>query len=217
MRLLAVAMICLGLLICPTNADAQESPVGRWELQIDDEEGDFDVRLLLAESGAADLRFSGQASDEAFPEPLDISFGRSGTWTVEDGELVIDLTQKDLRINGKPFVEAIDDLGETVALSLAEDLGETVALSLAEDMDIPHEDLPALVETVQAALQEELDEEELLAEFVGLLEGGIAFTVVAGELRLDDGEGGVEIWKRMQQTAVGAQSWATIKANSWTK
>jgi hypothetical protein len=204
-RLLAVAMICLGLLICPTNADAQESPVGRWKLQIDDEEGDFDVRLLLAESGAADLRFSGQASDEAFPEPLDISFGRSGTWTVEDGELVIDLTQKDLRINGKPFVEAIDDLGETVALSLA------------EDMDIPHEDLPALVETVQAALQEELDEEELLAEFVGLLEGGIVFTVVAGELRLDDGEGGVEIWKRMQQTAVGAQSWATIKANSWTK
>ena len=205
MRLLAAAMICLGLLICPTNADAQEPPVGRWELQIDDEEGDFDVRLLLAESGAADLRFSGQASDEAFPEPLDISFAGSGTWTAGNGELLIDLTQKDLRLNGKAFTEAIDDLGESVAWSLAEDL------------DIPDEDLPALVATVQAALQEQLKEEELLADFIGLLQGGIAFTVVGGELRLDDGEGGVEVWKRMQQTAVRAQSWATIKANSWTK
>lgn len=212
---IATIMICLGLLICPSNADAQDLLIGTWEAELDDEDGDFTTRLMLSEDGQVNLSFSGQVSDELlgeeeegeespFSEPVNISFAASGTWIVQDSLLVIDLTQKDLRINGKPFAEGIDDIGELVATSLAEDL------------DIPDEDLPALVATVQAALREQLNEEELLADFTDLLEGGIAYTVMGDELRLDDGEGSEEIWNRVKQTVIRTQSWGMIKVNSWT-
>ena len=188
-------------------AFAQQSLPGSWEFADEDEDGSNLTRLTLVEDGSARLTFRGRVSGEfladedgesPFAEEFIIDFVGTGTWSVQGDTLLLNLTERVTRINGDPFVEAIDKIGETLALSLAEDL------------QVPEEDRPALITTVQTSLRAQLDEEVLLADLVGFLGQGIPFELEADSLRLGDGEE-TENWTRVQETVAPSMNWAHIK------
>jgi len=196
----------LVLILLGSAAHAQDQLVGTWEFAEEDEQGSYLTRLVLVEGGVARISMTGLLSGQnSLPDPTRISFNGTGTWVAADGQLVLDVTQRELRINGSSFAAALDALAQ----------------SLAVELEIPHEDMADLTVTLRTALGEELNEEELVAGLIRLLQGGIAYTLTGDRLLLDDGAGGVETWIRVEPTAVGATSWGRIKGRthrerSWT-
>lgn len=187
---------------------AQDTLVGIWEYADEDEAGTYLTRLELAADGIARVtssgilrgEFLGDVEPNPFPDPVTISFAGAGTWSAEAGQLNLGLTERDLRVDGGPFGEAVDLLATALALSLAGEL------------EIPDEDLPVFIATIQAALRQQLDEEELLDQLMGGLDRPIPYELMGDELHLDDGDGGTEVWTRVQATAVVSVNWADIKA-----
>jgi hypothetical protein len=187
---------------------AQDTLVGIWEYADEDEAGTYLTRLELAADGIAWVtssgilrgEFLGDVEPNPFPDPVTISFAGAGTWSAEAGQLNLGLTERDLRVDGGPFGEAVDLLATALALSLAGEL------------EIPDEDLPVFIATIQAALRQQLDEEELLDQLMGGLDRPIPYELMGDELYLDDGDGGTEVWTRVQATAVVSVNWADIKA-----
>ena len=186
---------------------AQDTLVGIWEYADEDEAGSHLTRLELAADGIARVtssgilrgEFLGDVEPNPFPDPVTISFAGAGTWSAEAGQLNLGLTERDLRVDGGPF-------GEAVYL-----LATALALSLAGELEIPDEDLPVFIATIQAALRQELDEEEMLAQVMPTIDS-IPYELMGDELHLDDGDGGTEVWTRVQATAVVSVNWADIKA-----
>ena len=186
---------------------AQDTLVGIWEYADEDEDGTYLTRLELAADGIARVtsssivrgEFFGDVEPNPFPDPVTISFAGAGTWSAEAGQLNLGLTERDLRVDGDPFAEALYLLATALALSLAGEL------------EIPDEDLPVFMATIQAALRQELDEEEMLDLFMPTMDS-IPYELMGDELHLDDGDGGTEVWTRVQATAVVSVNWADIKA-----
>ena len=187
---------------------AQDTLVGIWEYADEDEAGTYLTRLELAADGIAWVtssgilrgEFLGDVEPNPFPDPVTISFAGAGTWSAEAGQLNLGLTERDLRVDGGPFGEAVDLLATALALSLAGEL------------EIPDEDLPVFIATIQAALRQQLDEEELLDQLMGGRDRPIPYELMGDELYLDDGDGGTDVWTRVQATAVVSVNWADIKA-----
>lgn len=198
------------LILLGSVAHAQDSLIGTWELQQEDEQGSYLTRLVLVDGGVARISMIGHLSGQSpLPDPTTLSLNGTGTWAAADGQLVLDVTRRELRINGASFAVALDTLAQLLAQSLAVEL------------EVPQDGIADLTVTVRAALGEELDEEELVADLISLLQGGIAYTLTGDRLLLDDGAGGVESWIRVASTAVGATSWGRIKdrthrERSWT-
>ncbi|MFP6592321.1 MAG: hypothetical protein VCE12_17550 [Candidatus Latescibacterota bacterium] len=186
---------------------AQDTLVGIWEYADEDEDGTYLTRLELAADGIARVtsssivrgEFFGDVEPNPFPDPVTISFAGAGTWSAEAGQLNLGLTESDLRVDGGPFGEAVDLLATALALSLAGEL------------EIPDEDLPVFIATIQAALRQELDEEEMLDQVMPTMDS-IPYELMGDELHLADGDGGTEVWTRVQATAVVSVNWADIKA-----
>ena len=186
---------------------AQDTLVGIWEYADEDEDGTYLTRLELAADGIARVTSSsivrgevfGDVEPNPFPDPVTISFAGAGTWSAEAGQLNLGLTERDLRVDGGPFAEAVYLLATALALSLAGEL------------EIPDEDLPVFIATIQAALRQELDEEEMLDQVMPTIDS-IPYELMGDELHLDDGDGGTDVWTRVQATAVVSVNWADIKA-----
>ncbi len=186
---------------------AQDTLVGIWEYADEDEDGTYLTRLELAADGIARVtsssivrgEFFGDVEPNPFPDPVTISFAGAGTWSAEAGQLNLGLTERDLRVDGGPFAEAVYLLATALALSLAGEL------------EIPDEDLPVFIATIQAALRQELDEEEMLDQVMPTIDS-IPYELMGDELHLDDGDGGTDVWTRVQATAVVSVNWADIKA-----
>ena len=70
---------------------------------------------------------------------------------------------------------------------------------------------PVFMATIQAALRQELDEEEMLDQVMPTIDS-IPYELMGDELHLDDGDGGTDVWTRVQATAVVRMNWADIKA-----
>ena len=218
-----VRMAWLGVLVLMgPAASAQDGLAGTWEAISDVESGAFVSRLVLDSDGGARMSVTGRLNDEflaseseaggavADADSLTVSFVGSGTWTTSGDLLVLALAERELRVNDAAFEAFIDELGERLAASLAADL------------EIPEQDISALTATIQAALHAQLDEEALLADLISGLAGGTRYELAWDQLRLDDGEGGTDVWTRVQQTAVEAAIWATVKTNPgrgqrWTR
>ena len=188
-------------------AFAQDTLVGIWEYADEDEAGTYLTRLELAADGIARVtssgilrgEFLGDVEPNPFPDPVTISFAGAGTWSAEAGQLNLGLMERDLRVDGGPFAEAVYLLATALALSLAGEL------------EIPDEDLPDFIATIQAALRQQLDEEELLDQLMGG-DRPLPYELMGDELHREDGDGGTDVWTRGQATAVVSVNWADIKA-----
>ena len=205
MRIFPTAAL-LAAILTGSTAVAQHPMVGTWEYAVEEEEGNYRTRLVFTADGVARVTSTGSLHGEffevepnPFPDPFTFSLQGVGTWSAEGGQLNLRLTERDLRINGSSFDAAVDLLGTALALSLAGEL------------EIPDEDLPVFIATIQAALRRELDEEELLDQLVGSLQATIPYELMGDELHLDDGDGGTEVWTRLRPTAVVEVNWGDIK------
>ena len=67
------------------------------------------------------------------------------------------------------------------------------------------------IRSLNVALRQELDEEEMLDQVMPTIDS-IPYELMGDELHLDDGDGGTEVWTRVQATAVVSVNWADIKA-----
>lgn len=212
MRLQAIGWL-LGL---ASTALAQDGLTGTWEYVATDATSSTETRLVLDRDGTATLRsrarLQGNLLQVAELEWQDESPGAdagldttrieidgSGTWQALDSRLMLDLTQRQVRIDGGSFRAAVDALAEMLAQSLA------ILL------EVPDSDYPALLGNIRSTLQASLTEDEVLRDMVRLLQDGIAYELDGDNLRLDDGEGGAETWVRQHPTAVRQTSWAQFK------
>ena len=206
MRIFPTAAV-LAAILTGSTALAQDTLVGTWEYVVEDEDGNYRTRLVLIADGVARVTSTGslhggffeQVEPNPFPDPFTFSLEGVGTWSAEGGQLNLRLPERDLQINGSSFDAAMDLLGTALALSLAGEL------------EIPDEDLPVFIATIQAALRQQLDEEELLDQLVGGPEATIPYELMGGELHLDDGDGGTEVWTRWRPTVVVDVHWGDIK------
>lgn len=207
----------LALIVWADTAWGQEPLVGTWVSTTQDDDGTFTAKLSLRADSTAVISFEADygtdafADDEipdgVFPETFVVGFEGAGTWRTDNDLLFLELDQRSLSVNDEPYVDAVNDIGEALALSLVEEL------------EIAEEDVPAFVQLVQEGLREDLNEEALLSEFLALLDEGVEYTVVGDLMTTVDTETGeLDLWTRVEETVIAGVSWATIKKGTlWTR
>ena len=206
MRTAIVLRAVAGAFLLAGSAGAQSDLVGTWT-----HTGSDDVtKLFLLEDGTAQVESTGTVnvrdeedeSTHTLPEKVTVEVIASGTWRVEEERLFFTLPERELRIDGKTFDEALTELATLLAMPLAETLG------------VGEAGLPNLIAIARLGLAAEYNEDELLDEAMGDLTAGQPYRVEGDILWLTDGEGVETSWYPAGFSAVAPEGWAAVKASA---
>ena len=185
---------------------------GTWETSLTEPEvGDVTIRPTFEADGGFQLDQVIQASDsflaeagDAVPPIEEFTARGTGTYRVEGDSLFADLTELNMYVDGRDFVEVLTEVARALA-RIAADFG-----------GISDEEYPAFE---QAAVDEFLagfDEEDFLGGFAG---GNLGTYSLDGDTlsitTLVDGEADTLEFMRIDTTtAVASTTWGNLKAGS---
>ena len=191
---------------------AQEGALaGTWETNFNQPEvGDITLRLPFEEGGGFQLDQVIEASDDFLAEagdavPLieEITVQGTGTYRVEGDRLFTDLTELNIYVDGRDFVEVLTEFARAFARISADLVG------------VSDEDYPAFE---RAAVEEFLAGFDAEDEFLGAFTGDLGTYSLEGNTLsitfLVDGEvDTLELRRIDTSTAVGRTTWGSLKAD----
>ena len=182
---------------------------GTWETSFTEPEvGDVTIRLTFEEGGGFQLDQVITASDnflaeagDAVPPIEEFTARGTGTYRVEGDSLFADLTELNMYVDGRDFVEVLTEVARALA-RIAADLG-----------GVSDEDYPAFEQAAVDEILAAFNEEDFLGGFAG---GNLGTYSVDGDTlsitTLVDGEVDTLEFMRIDTTAVAPTTWGNLKA-----
>ncbi len=211
MRRILCSIPLLCLLVLPLSAQ-DEALHGTWEGGFVDEEGNnATVRLTFKDGGAFELyqeitlgdAFQSVVASTDIPVEKFTAEG-SGTYQVDGDKLQVEITELEMLVGGRPFIEVLTEVAKALAAFAAGFAG------------ISEADYPAFEANFVSEFLGEISQEDFLADFSG---EEVTWSVDGDTLTItsptEDGGEETSQYQRVSDdmTAVTATTWGHLKAN----
>ena len=213
MRRILCAIPLLCLLVLPLSAQ-DEALHGSWEASLVDEEGNhLTMRLTFKADGAFEL-YQEITLAEAFQSVVNtteipvekITVDGSGTYEVDGDKLRVDITEQEMLVGGRPFMEVLTEVAKALAAFAADFAG------------ISAEDYPAFEANFVNEFLGEISQEDFLAGFSDEVTWSVDGDTLTITAPTEDGGEETSQYQRVSDdmTAVTATTWGHLKAN-WAR
>lgn len=207
MRRIPFPILFLCLLVLPLSAQ-DDALLGTWEGNFVDEEGNaVTMRLSFQEDGVFELNqvielgeeFRTVVESTGIPVEAIIVQG-TGTWGVDGDKLSVDVTEMEMLVGDRTFLEVLTEVARALARVTADFGG------------ISDEDYPEFEEEFVEEFLAGIDEEEL-AGFEDEVTWAIEGDTLSITAPTEDGGEETTTYQRVAETAVAGTTWGGLKAN----
>lgn len=208
MRRILFTLPILCLLVLPLHAE--EALHGSWEGGFVDEEGnDVTVRLTFDADGGFRMaqevtlgeEFQSVVATTEIPVEA-ITVDGAGTYEVEGDKLRVDVSELEILVGGRPYIEVLTEVAKALAAFAAGFAG------------ISAEDYPAFEANFVQEFLGEVEQQDFLAGFSGEMTWSVEGDTLSITSATEDGGEETMQYQRVSGTAVAGTTWGALKAGS---